>query len=150
MKNACRNNKRSTQYSARRYTSYSKFPRRPRGPKAEFELPAGTYYVGDPCYVLKSVWKQVGDATNWFENMTAPAHINLKSDDSALQKFVVWAGSTAYGDGCYFDNNDKKYHVDAGIIGIVSWPDGVKFDAPFTVKYEDGVFDFGGIIIDTN
>lgn len=68
------------------------------------------FYIGDICYVLEDdiydgVWGKQG----------FPDGI-IEVPGTGLS-FAV--GGTAYGDGCYSDNNGKFYGVDAGVIGIV-------------------------------
>lgn len=77
-------------------------------------MPAGEYYLGDPCYVLDSEWETVCAALEG-KDIGGPI---LRSDEG-----VAIAFSTAYGDGRY--EVKKGYHtiaevpVDAGLIGLV-------------------------------
>lgn len=134
------------------------------------QFPAGTYYIGDPCYAFQGDnWHSILQETDYFDNI--PETVNM------------WAGSTAYGDGCYMDQIGNEYPVDAGLIGImpiqmcdfgdIRWENGnwidergithasgekfqfklgnvVTFDKSFFVEYADGKFAFGHIIIDTD
>lgn len=113
----------------------------------KFVLPAGRYYIGDPCYVLKDDWDKV---CGYLER-------NLIG---CLGKTIFMA-CTAYGDGVYSDKKGNDYPVDSGCIGavpielikefgpppcpymIVDFPDGLE------INYEGGKFEFGDIIIDT-
>ena len=72
------------------------------------------------------------------------------SHDLQGSRFAV--GSTAYGDGVYFDNEAHKYPVDAGNIGLVPLElvgkkDGLQFGTVFGIpgeaefSCENGVFD---------
>lgn len=66
-------------------------------------------YLGDPCYVLADdLYQQWGEQRNWKDGV-------IKAGDSE------WcAGGTAFGDGCYYDNDsDTEYGVDAGVLGLV-------------------------------
>lgn len=68
------------------------------------------FYIGDICYVLSDdvyngVWGKIGQYQDG----------EYATDDG--YKFAM--ASTAYGDGCYDDDNDNVYSVDAGVIGIV-------------------------------
>lgn len=119
-------------------------------------LPAGRYYIGDPCYVLgtndHAKWMSILDATNYFDG-----------EVYELDGHKVWAHGTAYGDGCYSDNNNNSYPVDAGLIGVIPMElvEGIErvekqglgaihtFDAPFECSYDDGTFLIGDIIIET-
>jgi hypothetical protein len=78
-----------------------------------FKLPAGKYYIGDPCYVISDhdTWIEFIESCGYFEE-TAEASIG---DD----KF--WAHSTVYGDGSYWCNVGKELPVDSGLIGIVPY-----------------------------
>lgn len=81
-------------------------------------LPAGRYYLGDPCYVFANheMWDHVLDNSDFLENF-------LEFGDSTplLGRGFVAASGTQYGDGEY----QSTYHgarlgVDAGLIGLVS------------------------------
>lgn len=69
------------------------------------------FYVGDICYVLEDrVYDEVwGKHSNYADG--------VHTDDKSGHSFAV--ASTAYGDGCYLDNDGHDYPVDAGVIGIV-------------------------------
>lgn len=75
-------------------------------------LPHGTYYVGDLCYVLKDSWNEVCDLVIAGHNCLDG---EFKLPDGRL--FAMY--STAYGDGCYNDEDGFEYCVDAGSIGCV-------------------------------
>ena len=70
-----------------------------------------------------------------------------------------FAGGTRYGDGRFYDNENREYGVDAGLIGIMPFSacDGdsmkggnvVKFTEPFEVSVNNGVFNFGDVVINT-
>jgi len=75
-------------------------------------MKAGTYYVGDLCYVLHERWDEVCSLI--IEgNRCIDGEFNLKDGT----RFAIYG--TAYGDGNYFDQNGKSYDVDAGSIGCV-------------------------------
>lgn len=79
------------------------------------EFGPGKYFLGDICYVLKDeiyndVW---GKKHKYEEGVFAVRDANLSSDES----FAV--APTAWGDGKYFDDQNRSYCVDAGVIGIV-------------------------------
>ena len=72
-------------------------------------LPAGKYYVGNPCYHINNEkWSDYCDQVVF-----------------AQDKKTVFNGkntccfNTAYGDGCYQDQFGNNYGVDAGLIGVV-------------------------------
>lgn len=69
------------------------------------------FYVGDVCYVLSDevyhgFW---GDQKHFKDGTFEVPGRNLS--------FAV--GSTAYGDGLFFDDESYQYPVDAGVIGVV-------------------------------
>ncbi|MBG23680.1 MAG: hypothetical protein CMF22_10180 [Idiomarinaceae bacterium] len=114
-------------------------------------MKAGTYYIGDPCYVIHD--------DNWMGFLD----LMYEVDDNEFQYkgFTCWVGSTAFGDGIYFDNFDNNYPVDAGLIGIV--PVGAVedktglehgniavFSEDFTIDYHCGYFNIGGVEINTD
>ena len=111
---------------------------------------AGKYYIGDPCYVVKEHedWMKLLEDTNYFQN-----------DNQTYKGFPIFASGTAYGDGCYYDQEGREYGVDAGLIGIVPFEaiegDGrggqiIEFQEDFHVGCsEDSVFTFGNIVIYT-
>ena len=119
---------------------------------------AGTYYIGDPCYIFDKSWGKVLDIARYFESENV---VNLFG-------FDCLAGSTAYGDGTYFDNFGKDYCVDAGLIDIlpvelldidkcytkeqIENEEGmhiVTFESDFDVWISNGHFYFGNIDINT-
>lgn len=112
-----------------------------------YTLPAGTYYIGDICYVLDDVvYESVFGETGYEEG--------LYMKDS--KKFFL-VGQTSWGDGEFSGSDGCKYLVDAGVIGIVSEelissdPDSGKdtdggkvytFLTPVVVTMEKGIFTF--------
>jgi len=126
-------------------------------------LPAGTYYIGDLCYVFSDdEWndvcsKIVVDNTIIFDVLEG----EFALDDGRI--FATF--STAHGDGVYADNQDKNYAVDSGSIGCIKIDDIrnpnngdikrlgniVTFDAPFNCHSNGKVITFGHkIAIDTD
>lgn len=116
------------------------------------KLPAGRYYIGDPCYVFTpDTWDRVLTAVNMFE----------EDDIQHLDDHELWAQSTAWGDGTYLDQNGAEYAVDSGTIGVIPLalvdnPEGLEhgtvmdFPKGVTVECEDGTFRIGNICIKTN
>lgn len=119
------------------------------------QFPAGTYYIGDFCYILKE--KDYDDIVCSFQYDEQPYQ---------YKKFLFCFNNTAYGDGIYTDQYGNKYAVDSGTIGIINittkvmlkeanklMKDGranvVVFHKPFSVCCCNGVFEFGNIFIDT-
>lgn len=118
-------------------------------------FPAGTYYVGDLCYVMHDKWDKFCDAT-------------IKNDTCLDGQFIidgvmVASYGTKYGDGQYLDQEGRNYPVDAGLIGCIRVdeisPDEIHnvqsgqlitFTKPFkTGSDEDGTIWFGEVRIQT-
>lgn len=113
-----------------------------------YKMKAGTYYVGDPCYVFSSdewdkVWDCFGDGLD---------EVNGKD---------VWSMHTMYGDGAYRGNDHKTYGVDSGCLGVVPVEvitqkidrrsmNVVEFEQDFECSWENGFFQIGHIGIQTN
>jgi hypothetical protein len=123
-------------------------------------LAAGTYWVGDPCYIVPDrLWMPWLEAA--WEN-TEPNTVTIL--DARVEGRRVVASGTAYGDGVYFDQDGREYPVDAGLIGAVHagfWPEHaaakvehlgmnlVEFPEPFHVGFEDGDIVIGHLRIPT-
>ena len=120
-------------------------------------IPAGTYYVGDPCYVFNNngeadSWAKILEISDCFDT----PHIEFKD------KLIIAFG-TKSGDGVY-----NGFAVDSGLIGIVDislieegsafFNDSfdrqkhtVTFDKPFDFEWIEGDFYIGNqIAIYTN
>lgn len=118
----------------------------------EVIMPAGEYWVGDPCYAVKDE-----DWMPWLESadyMSDPQILIAEIGD-----FSVLGIGTAYGDGKYKDKDGRSYPVDAGLIGVVpvevaqddvSGAHKVTFASEFTCSYDNGVITLGSINIDTD
>ena len=75
-------------------------------------MQAGTYYVGDLCYVMHDAWSEVCD-------LIIEGH-SCKEGEFTLadgRKFAIY--NTAYGDGTYSSNGNGSYCVDSGSIGCI-------------------------------
>lgn len=117
-------------------------------------LPAGRYYVGDPCYSIPDeLWMEWLEAANYLDNPRV-----LVAEVGGHTALGV---GTAYGDGEYHGSDGNSYGVDAGLIGVVPEELGkngstlyatqlVEFDTDFECRYEDGVIVLGHIRIDTD
>jgi hypothetical protein len=120
-------------------------------------MPAGKYYLGDPCYsVPKDRWMEWLKAAD-YENAGCVLIADLEG------RKVIGFG-TAYGDGVYADQFGNTYGVDAGLIGLVPVeiaenPYGgregcgriVEFPEPFECsRYKNGTLKFGDIVIVTD
>lgn len=124
--------------------------------KKNIILPAGEYYIGDPCYLFDKSWNDILGVTDMFEN-----------DISNYHGHRFFVGNTAYGDGVYFDDKGRKYPIDSGLIGILSvsmididnhikkeeiseFGNLVVFENDFGCTIDNGYFLFGNIVIKTN
>lgn len=112
-------------------------------------LPAGKYYIGDPCYVLES------------KSLDVVIDKMVIGTTFELNGHMMWGHFTQYGDGTFADQNGTEYPVDGAAlaavpIDLIENPEGeehgtvLEFENSFSVNYSDGVFWFGGICIDTN
>jgi hypothetical protein len=79
----------------------------------EMTLPAGTYWVGDPCYVLHDRWDEVCDLTITEDRGCLDGEFRLK--DGTV--FAMYR--TRHGDGAYRDQDNREYPVDSGTLGAV-------------------------------
>ena len=122
-------------------------------------LPAGTYFIADPCYIIRDEqYDRLLEETNYFGYLL-PDRGNIFIDSVTKLPFAVF--STAYGDGSYLDESGFEYGVDAGCISCVpvamvdkhtSAGDSINlvtFDSPFEVGYNHGLITFGHIQIKT-
>lgn len=118
-----------------------------------YDIPAGTYYIGDLCYVLSD---DIYD--NIFGGMDYCS--GIYEEKATKRLFIV--GNTAYGDGEYPGSDGNKFAVDAGIIGICSASLVEKsgrgghmytFKSPVRCKFTTGRFSFTSkersLLIDT-
>ena len=121
----------------------------------KFLLPAGLYYVGDPCYVIsRERWGAFLDAVGAMDN-SWEGGVAILDDHPA----VVF--HTAHGDGTYCDEAGRMYPVDAGMIGAVSvklarvdvWTKGVHLfefkRLTVCTRSARGILKFGPTKIDT-
>ena len=100
------------------------------------------FVVTDVCYVLRE---------DYYTNFWGKKH-NYADGIFEINGFRFAVGSTAYGDGVYFDNEAHKYPVDAGNISLVPLElvgkeDGLSFGTVFGIPgeaeftCENGIFD---------
>ena len=120
-------------------------------------MKAGTYYVGDLCYVLHDRWDE-------FCALTCSGSRVLDGEFNLADGTRFATYTTRYGDGNYFDEEGKSYDVDAGLIGCVALEDinfadpsnsvvggrVVEFVQDFTTFSSGGVISIGNISIDTD
>jgi len=119
--------------------------------RSEASLPAGEYWVGDPCYAFEDheLWLALIDSA--YEREPNP---RILEADARGAEFI--ASGTYFGDGTYPGSDGKSYPVDAGLIGIVPVgapgvsrnPFGmqkVTFEKPVWVEYDGGTITVGGV-----
>ncbi len=117
-------------------------------------LPPGTYYIGDLCYAI--------------EDWDAFCKLTIKGNECIYGEFPwktgkLWQHGTAYGDGCYEDQEGNEYGVDAGLIGVlpIEFADKTEYELSelgrvqefpngLECSYEDGIFYIGYLRIDTD
>lgn len=115
----------------------------------------GKYWVGDLCYALGDKWDEVCTITIQ-ENKCLSGEFHLYDGTP----FAMYG--TAYGDGCYPDEDGRGYPVDSGTIGCISvdyllkhhgLPTGghvIDFRHEFQTSREDnGMIHIGHVCIDT-
>lgn len=98
-------------------------------------FPAGRYYVGDLCYVIRN------------ENWNEVCNVVIDGNDLLEGEFALADGrrfamyNTAYGDGTYRDAQGRSYSVDAGSIGCIRIEDIPDLD-------DESLFIDGGQVIE--
>jgi hypothetical protein len=120
----------------------------------EVVVPAGTYFLGDPCYIIShdAGWMELLDSCGYFDG----------SPVGEVHGCEVLAFGTKYGDGVYFDQLGRAFGVDAGLIGLVPvqpWEHEVRkalgdglgklvvFTEDSTCTSEDGLLTFGPVAV---
>ena len=125
-------------------------------------LPAGTYWIGDPCYfVPDELWMEYLEANNGVDQERMAFDIDGLTVQLSDGRHVA-SHYTAWGDGCYEGSDGFEYGVDAGMLGAVQVLDTdidqgnerlgtkVTFDRPFTVSRDGGTVIIGSIRIETD
>ena len=88
-------------------------------------LKAGKYYVGDLCYVLDEDngfdWDTVLHDTGFLGMFKPGTKEDIDRDEVTgyfeFKGTKFFSSGTAYGDGCFQDQDGREYGVDAGLIG---------------------------------
>lgn len=75
-------------------------------------VPAGTYFVGDPCYAIP-----VEKWIVWLEDSLYATEPYVL--DGTVEGHRAVGVSTFHGDGHYSDNRGNRYSVDSGLLGVV-------------------------------
>jgi len=78
------------------------------------KLPAGTYYVGDLCYVVND-----DDWSDFCERSFPDSCTEVVGIFETFEGINYANFGTKYGDGGYADYNGRKYSVDSGSIGCI-------------------------------
>jgi hypothetical protein len=123
----------------------------------EVTVPAGEYFLGDPCYVADDdAWDALLTSSDFFQ--ASPVG-TLPSGDQVLGFGTKW------GDGGYLDQHGNDYSVDAGLIGLTPITSvSAKYDRetlerlgrfviftePTRCVKDDGLLIFGDYVIDTD
>jgi hypothetical protein len=129
------------------------------------KLPAGKYWIGDPCYVLAD---KEGIDFDWNEfcRFCFDGDDSGRSNEGVVdhQGIEFAFHGTAWGDGCYSDEYGNSYGVDAGVLGCIpieaiegkidpEWMYRLgtvhDFEDDFESSYNDGTITFGHIEIET-
>ena len=76
-------------------------------------MKAGTYYVGDLCYVMHGEWDE-------FCNLTIVGQKVLDGEFNLADGRRFATFTTQWGDGTYQDQQGREYSVDAGLIGCIA------------------------------
>ena len=119
-------------------------------------MKAGTYYIGDLCYVMHPEWDEFCSLTCSGDKVL-DGEFNLK-DGRRFASFT-----TKWGDGTYKDEQGNEYPVDAGLIGCINVKDitpselenlssgrVIEFVQDFSTFSAGGVLRFGSVVIDTD
>jgi len=124
--------------------------------KVEVEIPAGEYWLGDPCYTVPDdmwmPWLEAADYKNQGDVLVAQV---------PGTSFHVLGFGTKWGDGVYQGTDGENYGVDAGLIGLVpvglfpettsSLSTKIVFEGPRKAVWRDnGLLSFGDVDIETN
>jgi len=119
-------------------------------------MKAGTYYIGDLCYVMHDRWDE-------FCALTINGHRVLDGEFNLKDGARFATFTTRWGDGTYRDEQGREYGVDAGLIGCIcveeispselkNIKDGhvVEFVQDFSTSSIGGIIRFGSVCIDTD
>ncbi len=133
---------------------------RPSNRPATVTIPAGTYFLGDPCYAVPDEhWMPLLESCGFFGYEEGGSVVGTTPDGHQVLAF-----GTAHGDGTFTDGHGHEYSVDAGMIGLTPEAVGfrysaeelarlgqvVTFDTDVTAECADGLLTFGIYAIDTD
>ena len=86
-------------------------------------MPAGTYYIGDPCYMVKDN----ASGNNFWDRLcelTYKPRAQLKS--MIVDSMLIWSHATIHGDGLFLlqtKNFQSRLYVDSGRIACMKISD---------------------------
>lgn len=122
-------------------------------------MPAGTYYIGDLCYVMHPEW-------NEFCSITINRHEVVNGEFALDDGRRFAAFRVKYGDGSYVSNIGTEHLVDVGLMGCIRIEDItsttatistmnsigaiVTFYSPFDVYQSNGSINFGHVTINVS
>jgi len=126
------------------------------------EFPSGYYWIGDPGYMFadEMEYEDFFKGCLYFDTSDIHKGPVAKPKACIWNKKSVFTAPTAFGDGVFelYDCGTMigLLDVDTGFLALVE-VDGkiqpasdqvylVKFDAPFDIDYDDGIFKFGECI----
>jgi hypothetical protein len=98
-------------------------------------IPPGRYFVGDPCYSAGYDDKAWQDWCVLVDSDPEVRHGDKELLGGLYSGFPVIGVHTEYGDGEYNDQEENKYPVDAGLIGVVPEELIIKMGVPYS-KFE--------------
>lgn len=94
----------------------------PRSEKYRYEvsatLPAGSYYLGDPCYCVRdALWVKFAEVTIDYEKEHSKENpLGLHAFEFEGVQCLSFA--TGVGDGSWYDEDGNRYGVDSGGLGL--------------------------------
>ena len=120
------------------------------------KLAAGTYYIGDPCYVIKD-WDSFLDKLGFNGG-------SYKEGHNTYAGYNLFWSHTLHGDGTYYDQTGRQFFVDAGMLSVlpVEICDSEmirdhsdisvvqNFQSDFACFDIDGLIMFGNVMINTD
>lgn len=116
----------------------------------KFEMPAGKYWLGDPCYIYpENRWSEFCDSLE--TTVEIPNGIASGDNCPFITKEGIFVNDTEYGDGYYpvlkNNRNIGNLGVDAGLLSLVPLKLAETFDKYYN-KRPHGTSKDLGIILD--
>lgn len=121
-------------------------------------VPKGMYVVGDPAKTLGL--KDQDSLKKWNNKISEGPNKDNIARGATLNGYPVISLKTKFGDGVYFDNSERDYHIDSQMLSLTPLPllkkmgvtedeinnsfsTIVSFNEPTKIFYEDGTIHFG-------